>query len=390
MKHKLSLNCKTKVIILVLISFAMFGAFLYLFNAQLTHDDGRYNSDILLHLGIALRGKGYSILYKIIALLYTATGTTFSIALLESFIVVGTWFVAAKFIDVLYEKKDFFSSAMISFPVMFLSGIYIPMIYGHFYSGQLVTQPYHNITYNGMRLVAVIAMPFFIKAFESYRDKIQWKSLVIFSILLVLSTLIKPSFLYGLALALLCFLVYDFIKLKFNPALFGRMVAIGCTVLPSVVIMYFQANMLYAKSVNEGGTSIAIVWGMYFVKKGVINTLFKLLCSLFFPTMVFLVNRKNLKRTEMFIYVMYGIQLFITIMFKEVGARGSHGNFAWGLYGAAFFLFLVTASRFVDNLKHRKDFGKLYIISGSVLAGAHILSGLAYFAAIMLGAGYSL
>ncbi len=387
---KLSIKPRAKKWILFLIALVMFGLYLYLFNAQLNSTDGKYNSDIWLHLDIALRGKGYSVLYKVIAFLYTFTKTTFFIAVLESLIMVGTWFAAAKFINVLYEKTDFFFSAILSLPVMILSGIYIPVIYEHFYSRQLITQPYHNITYNGMRLLSVLAMIAFFKLFESYREKIEWKQWGLFSVLLVLSTLVKPSFFYGLALALLCFLIYDFIKIKFDSALFGRMVAIGCTVLPSLLIMYFQANMLYAKPVDEGGTSIAIVWGMYFVRHGVLNTLFKLLCSLGFPTLVFFVNRKNLKRTEKFVFVMYGIQLFITMMVKEVGARGSHGNFAWGLYGAAFFLFLVAISRFVDNLKHRKDYSKWYVVTGSVLIIAHILSGLAYFAAVMLGASYSM
>jgi hypothetical protein len=86
----------------------------------------------------------------------------------------------------------------------------------------------------------------------------------------------------------------------------------------------------------------------------------KLLCGLSFPTLVGFANNKKLLRTEKFIYAMYSVQLLISIIFAETGKRANDGNFKWGLYCAAFFLFLIAFARFADNLMNHKLYSRLY------------------------------
>lgn len=379
-----------KIICLIVIGAILFSAYSYLFISQIITDDGSYFSDIKQHMEIAYGGRGYSFLYRFMELLYNMTGEPLTAAFLSSAMMVGTWFAAAKLIDVLYERKSYFTSALIALPPMFVTGIFIPKFYEFFYRRQLVTQPYHNITYIGMRLFAVLAILVFYKVFETYLQKIKWHQWLLLAAMLVLSTAIKPSFFYGFALTLLLFLIIDFIRTRFKLKPFWQMVILGCVVFPSIFIMYLQASILYSKPVEDGGSSIILIWGMNFVKHGFTATALKILCSLSFPALVGALNLKKLKKTEIFIYVMYAVQLVIVMLFVESGPRANDGNFYWGLYCAAFFIFIIAFARFFNDLIHYKERNKLCLCAEGALAAAHIICGLAYFSEIMSGRIYGI
>lgn len=385
MKLNSTRNAIMKNLWLTAITIVLFGVFTFLFYSQLISQTEVYPSDIQQHMDFAINGRGYSLLYRVMELLYNLTGSSFSIAILESLLTVGTWLGAAKLIDFLYERKDYFSSAIIALPSMFVTGIYIPVIYEYFYKQQIVTQPHHNITYTGMRFFAVFAMIAFCKIFESYLKKNKWYHWVMLAVMLALATSIKPSFLYGFVFTLLIFLILDFTKTKSNTKPLLKIVISVGIMIPLLFIMLMQAKILYARPAEAGGSGIAIVWGKNFVSTGVWLTLLKILCGLSFPVLVGLVNHKQLKRTEKFTYVMYAVQLAIVMLFVETGPRAKHGNFYWGLYGAAFFLFIITFARFADNLKHYKEHNKIYIGAGSLLMLAHIISGVGYFVIVLLG-----
>ncbi len=386
MNLKLKRNLTVEKVLLIIAIIGLSAIFLYFYNAQIHSTSKQYWSDISSHIRIATSGNGYSILYRIIEILHYIFKSTFPIAVLETIISIGTWLISAKFIDSLYKRNDYFISAIISFPSIFITGICIPKIYNYFYLRQIVSQPHHNITYSAMRLLAVIAMLVFFKIFESYLDKISWKQWILLALSLALSTSVKPSFFYGFALTLLIFLIIDFVRTKFKLKPFSKMVALGCVVFPSLFVMLYQSMILYNKPVEDGGSGISLVWGKLFFGYGLTQTALKLFCGLAFPTLVAIFNRKKLFRTERFIYLMYAIQLAICIIFTETGPRATHGNFYWGLYGAAFFLFLISLSRFADNLINYKNKNKLYLIIGTILLISHLLSGAVYFRSILLGA----
>ncbi len=371
--------------LLLLITVILFAALLAFFDAQLHSDGKTFVSDIGAHLKSAKKGTGYSLLIQAMGALYKASGTSFSIAVLEAVMVIATWLLSAKLIESMHEKLNYFFSALIALPATFLSGIYIPEIYENFYRQQIVTQPYHNITYTGMRVCAVLVMLMFYKVFESYLQKIKWHEWVLLAAALALTTAVKPSFFYGFALALLLFLIVDFFRTKCQWKPFWKIVIMGCVVFPSLAIMALQASTLFGKPVSEGGSGIALIWGANFVKHGIQKTALKLFCGLAFPTVVALGNIKRFKKTEWFVYVMYAVELAIGMIFVETGARANHGNFFWGVYGGAFFLFVIAFGRYVDDLIHFRERNKLYLIIGGILMLAHVISSAAFFIVVMSG-----
>ena len=96
---------------------------------------------------------------------------------MQSLMMVGTWLGSAKLIDDISERKNFFVSSLIALPAMIATAIYLPFLHEHFYSQQLLTQPYHNITYTGMRFISIFAMIIFFRMFEKYLKKNQMAAL---------------------------------------------------------------------------------------------------------------------------------------------------------------------------------------------------------------------
>ncbi len=374
----------TRAVILFCIGAVMFLCLSSLFYEQAM---GTYHSDLRLHIKYATSSKGYSVLYWIMGVLNNCTGGKINIVMLDSILVVATWLLLGELIRLISKGFSFFTSALISFPVTFISGIYIPFVYEKFYSGQLITQPYHNITYYGMRLAAVAAMIFFFKIFEYHIKHIKWQHWLGLSLCLAISTSVKPSFFYGFALALLLFLIADFCNVGFKSKPFLRIIAMGCSVFPSLLIMLWQSQVLYGGASTGASTAsgIAIIWGENFFKSGASTVILKLICGVAFPALVAVFNRKRMGMFDVFVYIMFVIQMLIYIMFAETGKRASHGNFLWGVYSAAFFLFVVAVPRFIENLKTKSVTNKFYLIFGSVLLSAHVISAVAYFVEVFSG-----
>lgn len=373
---------------LILVGCIIFSAFYFLSYSQIYASDGQYPSDTPSHIATALKGTGgYSGVHHLINIIYSLTNDYRAIALFESVIVVATWLASSKMILCLYEDFSYFESTIIALPSLFWAGIYIPILHESFYKHQIITQPHHNITYIAMRFCMILFMIIFVKIFNNYFISLNGKTWITLAFLCALSTYMKPSFFYGFALTLCIFLVIDIVKIRFCDKYLTQIILMGSIVFPSICIMLLQSSVLYDSNSVSG---IAVIWGQKFIQHGVINTIFKIACGLVFPIIVAIYNRNNLNKVEKFIFSMYGIQLILCIMLTETGPRANHGNFHWGLYGAAFLLTLISISRFVSNLKsqERKKVSMIYLITGSVLLCSHLLSGLVYFMFILSGAKY--
>lgn len=382
---------KIEIAILTGIGLIMFAVFLRMFCYQAIDE---FPSDLGDHIEFAANGKGYSLLYSIMGVLLNIFDSFVPIAVLGSLMVVGTWFATAKLISVMLKNMSYFKSAIIALPLLVLTGIFIPFIYPYFYKQQLVTQPYQNITYFGMRLFAVLSMLLFYKIFAVYLDKINIFYWIALAVVLAASTSVKPSFLYGFALCLLIFLIIDFFKSGFKAKPFGHIILMGLVVVPSLLIMLYQYIILYVGTTPgvEPSGGIALIWGANFIKKGFIHTVLKLICSIGFPLLVAFVNRKEFSRFDKFCYGIFFIEFIIGIMFVETGRRAQHGNFFWGVYIGAYFMFIVAVTHFVRNIIERKNEGKLlapYPIIGGVMLTGHLLSSLMYFVIIMIGKNYA-
>ncbi|MBQ7047410.1 MAG: hypothetical protein IJN86_00510 [Clostridia bacterium] len=391
------INPIAKVLIIVVIGLIIFYLLSSLFYSQATARRG-YSSDLKEHIKYAIADKGYSALYSFMGKLYEIFESVICIAILEALMVIATWLLTAKFITMVAKETDFFMGALFAIPIVFLCAVAVPILYPKFYSGQLVTQPYHNITFYGMRLFALIAMMCLYKVFDNYLNKIKPAYWIAIALSLALSTSVKPSFFYGFALTLLIFLIIDFFKSifkkEFKLGTLGHIILMGVVVFPSLYIMAKQVIHLFgpkevARAASQS-SGIAIAWGKPFLKAGIFTNVARLVCGMTFPTLVAFNNRKKLNRFEKFSYLMFFVQILVFAMLTETGKRANHGNFYWGVYSAGFFAFLAAVPRFLDNIRLFKEdkSKKGYLIAGFILLIAHMICSIMYFAIVQRGYSY--
>lgn len=231
---------------LTVIALALFELSYALFSreaAQSAGALGNYVSDLPQHISFGLHGQGYSLLYIIIGVLAGASGAG-AVCAFESLLVVLTWYFAARLIE---KISGFYStvSLYVSLGLIFLTTINLPGIYSFYYANSIITQPWHNITYIGMRLFAVLTISFFTDLYRSYPAQIRLKDYLPVSLFLFLSACMKPNFLLSFSLALLIVLIADFAKDSRRAQNLRKYVIMGSTVFPSFAVLYLQSRSLY-------------------------------------------------------------------------------------------------------------------------------------------------
>ena len=365
--------------------------FTRLFYDQIKYPDF-YKSDISAHIKIAAQGRGYSFLYGALGLIIHASGGRYQsiiIAAFEGLMTVLTVYpMAAWMVKRFHIQK--WTAYLAAAGLLFCSSIYLPVLQPLFYKSGIVTQPWHNITYMGMRLFAIMTMCGFSDVLDRYQEKISVKDWLKIAIPLAVSTGIKPVFLLAFSWALLLFLIIDAIRGKFRGRVLIQCVKLGTTVFPSLILLYIQSRILYGS--GSSGIRFSLTASTFFAN-GFSWTLIKLLRALLLAVIVMLYNRSDQRKATGFVYVLYLVALFQVIMFSETGPRENHGNFYWILYICGFILYGHVIANWIKNIKENnwqttKD--KWYGTVTSVLTLAHLISGIAYFVMINLYGKYSL
>ena len=286
--QKIVLICK------VIIGILLFSLFTFLFYRQAINYGGRYASDLPAHIGFAVNGDGYSLLYFTIGLILKIIPNYLPVAALESLMIIGCWLVAEKVITK-YFHLDNMTAMLISTGLLFLTSIYVPYIAPFFYTGGIITQPWHNITYLGMRVFAVITIYYFLEIFQTYQEQMRFLDWAKIATPLALATSVKPNFLIAFSFTLLLFLLIDFFKGKMTKKKFVNTIIIGTTVFPSCFILLLQSFILFSPGDSGEASGIMItLFGSEFLQAGLFAVVQKLVRALAFPVLVFIYNRKNL------------------------------------------------------------------------------------------------
>ena len=110
-----------------------------------------------------------------------------------------------------------------------------------------------------------------------------------------------------------------------------------------------------------------------------------LLLSFVFPLVALAFCIKDLKSDKFyrFAWLHMLINLAMTVMLYETGARLRHGNFFWGSYFAIGVVFILSVVK-LDELIEKKRMGALTV--SSMALGAHVLCWVNYVCTIIKGA----
>ena len=376
----------------------LFGMCTILFYRQTEPYSGLYISDLPEHISAGINNKSYSLLNITMGVLYRLTHSYISIALLESAIVIFTVLWAEKYIR-RYFAMDKIQAFCIAVALLFLCSFYVPFPGQYIYKHSLVTQPWHNITYLGMRLFSIPIFFCTLEIIDCYKTNFTWKHWFQIAVPLLMGTSIKPSMMVDYSFALLCILIFDFIsdvvKGRLTVDAFLRYVWLGTAVFPACAILLYQ--MLYLFGEQDGVSSssgIAVVLlSSPFFADGCIQTIVRLIRETAFMVVCFIWMRKFFSKRDKFVYLLWIVTLFQIVILTETGPRAAHGNLTWGIHNVSYLLFAYLVPLFVKHVqsspwktKCRRD--KRYTVICAVLLSMHLLTGIYYFSEILQGAFY--
>ena len=233
--------------------------------------------------------------------------------------------------------------------------------YVSYQSGNL----WHNSTYLCMRLLALAALLYYQGLEEDYRNKITIKQWLVFALLLLVCTGVKPSFLTVFAPVLALKLLWDLC----HGVRFKQVFLLGAAVLPACGVVLWQNMVLFGEDTGNGMTFDP--WYTFSLHAD--RPKLAVLCSLAFPLVVLGasllamtrqqwrqlgtvredvwpggVYQLRLNRIYLFSWLMALVGFAEALCLVETGGRSRDGNFLWGYLFAIFWLYVVSLIKWLS------------------------------------------
>ncbi len=366
-------------------------ACLYLYYQQsiqpLDYNNRSFQSDLPYHISMIIDdGWYYSFTAYAYQILYLLAGkNTCLIAAFLAVVTVWTVILTEKLLRVMLEKKN--TDALTLGGALILNMV-MPFFfewagryrYVSYQSGNL----WHNSTYLCMRLFAIASLLVYMQIEKDYRERIAWKQWLLFAILLVVTTGIKPSFLTVFAPAMALKLLWDL----FHKVSFKQIFLFGCTVLPACGVVLWQNVVLFGEDTGQG---FAInPWFTFSLHAD--RPKAAVLCSIAFPLVVAVFSLKELLRDKkyFFAWLVTGIGFLEALLLAETGSRANDGNFLWGYCFAIFYIFVVSFVKWLEIWKRDKYVRlskAMFVIAGGVLL-YQLYCGIYFFLRLLGGETY--
>ncbi len=279
------------------------------------------------------------------------------------------------------KEKPFCSETVIniiSFVILFIGGGYLPVWNWEFGKEMYIWwgQPnlWHNPTILFMEPFALLAIIYLEKFIVKKQQ--NFKTWLLLTVFITLSTLLKPSFVCGAVPTLAIIFLYLLIKNKFKN--FKEIAICCCAFIPSGLALIYQVFALFGSSSSSIGltaTGLFKSWTYTFILPLVILA----------PIVVYIYNRKRLEFTDVFSIIFYLVAFMEGNFITETGGRAGHGNFVWTYMASLLFLFIFSLICFAKNYKNTPKKMRIFII---VLYAIHLILGLTYLLRILTTGGY--
>ena len=390
--------------IFVFASVLLFAAYTFacgfLFYMQAARAEGQfYESDLPAHLAMARDGWGYSltaVIYRFFMRFpaYEVWIAAF-LALFAGGTMVITYFALRRYTFNRWSALGAAAAVNIVMPC------FVRAVHYERYVGYQSPSVWHNSTYTVMKCLALLTLVFYLRFARRYKQRVNWKDWILFTVFLTLSTAAKTSFLIvfaPVAFVGLFFDLYRRVPLK-------RVLLFSSAILPSALIVILQEAVLFGKDTGNG---IAIDFG-YTLYLRAEKPYLTMLLSALFPVLVFLFNigsvfketARDLKKRcfprhtpFFFAWSMWAVGALELMFLKETGGRELDGNFLWGYSLCLFVLFIVSIVYFMNNLRSARFlkgsyFGHmLYALFVGVVLGYHMYCGFYFFMRLLEGVTY--
>lgn len=369
------------------------GAYAMLLYSQLHTHVGAYPSDVVLHLRGALdhrlgEAMGYSLLHHLTercarllaesqvnplvlggaGMLVLLCGATY-----------GTMAALHQHWTRVYPASFAWQSALLPLAALMVSMLILTPLTGYYYLGVFTPNPWHNPTYIFGRFFAVVALLAFWSLLQA--KAVHWRSPAwwVASVAGALATWAKPSFLLPLLPATILLLAWEHLRQRMAA---GRAAWVAAAWLPAMIGLWFLRRRIYDSptAANEVVFSFGQVWSLY-----ASNIPLTIVLGNAFPLYVAAVSWRRSGLMLRLGAATFAMATLIFLLLAESGDRLTHANFAW-CYMWGMFAFFLGA---IDEWFFREPQpSPILRAMGAGLFLGHLLSGVLYFASILLGHQY--
>lgn len=301
--------------------------------------------------------------------------------------IVGTYLaccnVYTKMLPEKYKRYGFLLAAAL----IFVGPYYVESVNDSYYLGQGIVMPWHNPTTIMVYPFAIVCFGIYYSLLNKKTDEQALKQWIIFSCVLLVSGLAKPS-LYqmlipGMALFCLIELIHSKGK-KFRFCIYSLI-----SVLPTCILMILQHGMTIKEPqqvVEETSEVVIAGIGIEWLKVQKIyseNHPFQSLTLLWiFPLFVivlYFLNRKHSSKMILALSCFLSGMLQYTLFYLHM--RPQTGDFAWGYYMSVAILFISCSSYFLQLCESKK--WRLIKYIGMLLYLGHVIFGVIYCIKLM-------
>ncbi len=364
---------------------------------QIVKAEGLYfESDLPAHISMTLEdGWFYSLMGLLIKLFYAigagAYLTAGFIAVCEAGAIFATLLLVNELTDKYYTKSMGLMFALMANLIM---PFYLELAGKQRYIGYQSASVWHNSTYTLVKLLGIITLWYFLKLRDKYLDGLKVSEWLIFAGLLILCNAAKPSFCFVFDFAMLVILIFDLCKKDERDRLerFKRIVIFGCSVLPSLIVIWWQNNVLFGQ---ETGNGITINPGYALAMRGD-HPKVTFILSIAFPLFILVWNFGDLKwdKRLRFMWLMWLFSFLEVFLLAEEGARALDSNFFWGYSIGIFFVNLISMIKLIENMKRKEGIYESSILRavitscGTLILAYQVYCGIYFFINLVMGTTY--
>jgi hypothetical protein len=346
-----------------------------------------YQSDLPAHLSMVLQDHWYYSFtaYAYVFLSWLCNGNTIGIALFLAGVTVASVYATENLLCLFVkEKAKTWGTLALALSLNFVMPIFIRVVGEFRYVSYQSPNVWHNSTYLCMKLVALITIWYYFRLAEHYEKGISLKEWIIFMLLNVLCTGIKPSFLLAFSPIMGIFLLVDL----FRKVPLKNILIFGSALLPSGLVILWQNAVLFGDDTGNGMGFDP--WYSFSLHTNIPKL--AVICSALFCVLVVAATiLKDFKdRQYLFVLCMTALGFLEALCLVENGSRSVDGNFLWGYGFCLFVLFVLCAVKCVESLwsKDQTMARRIPWIAFSIVYAWHLWCGIFFFVRLLLGEGF--
>lgn len=307
-----------------------------------------------------------------------------------------TFFIIDKLATKLSGRDAGVMAAGISAILSLVMPLYVPWFNTWHYEGQFSINPFFNPTHMAVKPIGLLVFAYAIDLIRQYQGmdtifctskRAQKLLFPMFSVMLLFSTFTKPTFMYMLLPAGVCYLLVDMVIALWRKdgswkKVWSFMWRIGCAAIPAVLYLIFQYSAFYLWGGTNEDAKVAIyplltAWHLYSP-----NVPTSILISMLFPIWMGITNPTYfIKSVEgRLAAIGYAVGTMEFSLFVETGNKLGHLNFSWPMMAGMLLIWVICAAKLVElscNAKPGK-WTNIKIVVGWLFLGIHLFSGLYY------------